>query len=320
MNISFFLKIFFFILVQLCALLLAGFAPLHSRPAQAAAEYREDLNRDGEANLEDLIHLLRLAYESPGDPRADFNSDGRYSIIDALTLLLRIRSGKLTPLGVPSFSPGEMEVYPTWNAVGLEVSYSGELAGGSRASLFWRKSGEARWRNGVEMTVDPARHLIWASIFPLEPDNEIEVRVVFHDPAATGIPPVETRTRPKKMILEPAGGQVYYVSPEGADTNPGTAELPFRTIAHAASLVQPGDIVYALSGVYREGDLLQSLQSEEGRPIVFAAAEGHTPILDSSLKIARDSTAWQTYSPQVYGTSLKPDISVAGGAGYGYVA
>jgi len=320
MNIGYFLRIFFFIPVQLCALPFAGFAPLHARPVQAAAEYREDLNRDGEANLGDLIHLLKLASESPGDPRVDFNLDGRYSITDALSLLLRVRSGKLTPLGVPSFSPGAIEVYPTWNAVGLEVSYDGELEGGSGAFLLWRKVGEARWRNGVEMTVDHVRRLIWASIFPLEPDDEIEIRVVFHDPAATEIPPLETRTRTKKMILEPAGGQVYYVSPEGADTNPGTAELPFRTLAHAASLAQPGDIVYALSGVYREGDLLQHLQGEEGRPIVFAAAEGYQPILDSSLQIARDSTAWQPYSGWVYVTTLKPDITAAEGAGYGYVA
>ena len=78
MNIGYFLRIFFFIPVQLCALPFAGFAPLHARPVQAAAEYREDLNRDGEANLGDLIHLLRLASESPGDPRVDFNSDGDY--------------------------------------------------------------------------------------------------------------------------------------------------------------------------------------------------------------------------------------------------
>ena len=320
MNIGYLFKIFLSIPAFLCVLPAAGHASLHPVPAQAVAGYREDINQDGEADLEDVVHLLRLAAERSGDPRADFNCDGTYSITDALSLLLRIRSGQLTALGVPSLSPQEMEVYPTWNAVGVEVSYSGELAGGSEAFLLWRKSGQPRWRNGVEMTVDTARHMIRASIFPLEPDQEIDVQVMFHDPAATAIPPVETSTRTKKIVLEPAGGQAYYVSPEGADTNPGTAGLPFRTLAHAAGLAGAGDVVYALSGVYREGDLFRHVHGEEGRPVVFAAAEGHQPILDSSIEIDRDSTAWQIYSGQVYVTTLKPDITVAGGAGYGYVA
>jgi len=320
MNIGSLSKIFLFVLIFFCVFPGESFAPQRISPGQAAAEYREDMNRDGVADLEDVLHLLRLAGESPGDPRADYNSDGNYSIADALSLLLRIKSGELTSLTVPGFSPGEIEVYPTWNAVGLEISYSGEMAVGCGAYLLWRRSGESRWRSGVEMTVDASRHLIWASIFPLEPDEEIELRVVFHDPSATEIPPIETLTRTKKMVLQPTGGQVYYVSPEGADTNPGTAELPFSTLARAASVAGAGDIVYVLSGVYREGNLLQNIRGEEGGPVVFAAAEGHTPILDSSIQIDRDSTAWQPYSGQIYVTTLKPDLTAEGGAGYGYVA
>ena len=44
----------------------------------------------------------------------------------------------------------------------------------------------------------------------------------------------------------------YYVSISGDDSNPGTLELPFRTIQHAASIVEAGDTVHIRGGIYRE--------------------------------------------------------------------
>jgi hypothetical protein len=48
---------------------------------------------------------------------------------------------------------------------------------------------------------------------------------------------------------------VYFVdvnSPKASDANPGTADLPLKTINRAAQLVQPGDMVVVKAGVYRE--------------------------------------------------------------------
>src|SRR5919197_1292883 len=50
----------------------------------------------------------------------------------------------------------------------------------------------------------------------------------------------------------PAHGINYYVSPMGSDTNNGSAAAPFRTIQHAANLVNPGDTVHVLPGTYAE--------------------------------------------------------------------
>ncbi len=46
------------------------------------------------------------------------------------------------------------------------------------------------------------------------------------------------------------GGTTYYVSPRGADLNPGTEAKPFRTIQKAADRVKPGDTVLVDDGVY----------------------------------------------------------------------
>lgn len=49
--------------------------------------------------------------------------------------------------------------------------------------------------------------------------------------------------------------RTYYVdnlNPRAADSNPGTQELPFLTINKAAQLLQPGERVVVMTGVYRE--------------------------------------------------------------------
>jgi hypothetical protein len=47
----------------------------------------------------------------------------------------------------------------------------------------------------------------------------------------------------------------YYVSPTGSDKHPGTRLLPFATISHSDSVVEPGDIVHVTPGVY-SGDIV----------------------------------------------------------------
>jgi hypothetical protein len=58
-----------------------------------------------------------------------------------------------------------------------------------------------------------------------------------------------------------------------ADTNPGTASQPLLTIARAATLVQPGDVVLIHSGVYREKVVIQT-SGTPAEPIRFEAAPG----------------------------------------------
>ena len=47
-------------------------------------------------------------------------------------------------------------------------------------------------------------------------------------------------------------GTTYHVSPSGSDRNPGTEDLPFKTIQRAADLAMPGDTVVVHAGEYRE--------------------------------------------------------------------
>ncbi|RMG96076.1 MAG: DUF1565 domain-containing protein [Deltaproteobacteria bacterium] len=64
----------------------------------------------------------------------------------------------------------------------------------------------------------------------------------------------------------------YYVATDGSDAGAGTAADPWATLAHAASVVAPGDVVHVLPGNYAGFTLETS--GTEGAPIRFVAEPG----------------------------------------------
>ena len=65
----------------------------------------------------------------------------------------------------------------------------------------------------------------------------------------------------------------YYVvdqaAPNAADSNPGTEQMPFKTVQHAAEVVQPGETVYVMAGQYEERVKVKA-GGTEGKPVAFA--------------------------------------------------
>ncbi len=70
-----------------------------------------------------------------------------------------------------------------------------------------------------------------------------------------------------------AAGAVYYVAVDGADENPGSDLLPWRSIAYAATQAQPGDLVVVRPGTYHEAVVL-ARSGTAGAPIVFRGLPG----------------------------------------------
>jgi len=208
-----------------------------------------------------------------------------------------------------------MELYPTPLAIGIEIAYSGDEAGASRADFVWRKKGESQWHNGVDMTFDRKKRLVWASIWPLEQGTTVEVKATFKPSADAKPQTLDGTVTTRTLILEAKGGRTFYVSPSGDDGNPGTRERAFKTLQHAADTVRAGDTVYAMSGVYKERYLFRKLKGTEGKPIVFMAAPGQKPIIDGSTTIEKGKGAWRKAGKGIYSTALdvKPD-------GKGYLA
>jgi hypothetical protein len=72
-----------------------------------------------------------------------------------------------------------------------------------------------------------------------------------------------------------------YVATTGSDTNPGTIDKPWRTIQHAADVIEPGLVTYVRGGVYKESVSI-SHSGLSGNPIAFMAYPGEIAILDGS--------------------------------------
>jgi hypothetical protein len=74
---------------------------------------------------------------------------------------------------------------------------------------------------------------------------------------------------------------IYHVSTLGSDSACGSAECPFLTIGHAASVARPGDTVKVHGGTYREW-VDPIFSGETDARIIYEAAEGERPIIKGS--------------------------------------
>lgn len=87
---------------------------------------------------------------------------------------------------------------------------------------------------------------------------------------------------PKGAVSADAESEmVFYVSPSGSDTNPGTEALPWKTLQYAAYKADPGETIYVRGGVYNEYVNFYESGTAAAR-INILAYPGETPILDGS--------------------------------------
>ena len=91
------------------------------------------------------------------------------------------------------------------------------------------------------------------------------------------------------------GEKYFYVAPNGADTNPGTEDKPWKTLNKAAQTAIAGTTVIFEDGTYQETRVTTVTNSgEEGAPITFKARNKHKAIIQY---------------PQNYSTQTKFQIS-----------
>jgi hypothetical protein len=116
--------------------------------------------------------------------------------------------------------------------------------------------------------------------------------------------PTEYRSHPPMRPLPTAdndrplsAGPKLFVDPtRGLDANPGTADAPWKTLAHSVRKLKPGDTLYLRGGAYYEKVSLTRSGSPDA-PITIAAYPGELSILDGSLPEFRTdpATAWKPF-------------------------
>jgi hypothetical protein len=95
------------------------------------------------------------------------------------------------------------------------------------------------------------------------------------------------------------GANDYVVAPHGADTNPGTADAPFRTLQKAAQVLKPGDSCYVRTGVYRE-TVTPARSGTAEAPIVFRAFPGEKPVVSGADPVA----GWALHKGKVHKAAM----------------
>src|SRR5690606_326772 len=100
------------------------------------------------------------------------------------------------------------------------------------------------------------------------------------------------------------------VSPTGDDSNPGTLDAPFLTLAKARDVVRAASVemaddihVYLRGGTYRLSETLVLTPEDSGKnghSIVYQAYPGETPILSGSVQV----TGWTPHDENVYKATL----------------
>ena len=152
--------------------------------------------------------------------------------------------------------PERLRIVPNFQAASVYAFYAGDADADATCRLAYRTGG-GEWREGHPLArtghtkTFPDTGRFAGSIFGLEPDRPLEVRVTLADPdgLAGGAPATLTASaRTRSDTFPTGGGRTYYVGPQGNDAGPGTREKPLATVGHAVGLVQPGDTVYLLDG------------------------------------------------------------------------
>lgn len=182
---------------------------------------------------------------------------------------------------------GNLELYPTYHAVGVRLSYAGDADRDGLGRIEWRRPGETTWRTGMNMTrINGSR---WAgSLLWLDPGTTYEVRGVIDDPDGGGLVfgTIATRANP----ITTSSGRTWHVSKTGNDANNGSSGAPLATIQAAAGRALPGDEIRVQAGIYYQTlDLPKS--GTAAAPIHLVGEPG--AVLDGSDPSLVTGAIWQ---------------------------
>jgi len=87
------------------------------------------------------------------------------------------------------------------------------------------------------------------------------------------------------FLIGEVNATIYYVAPNGNDSNSGSISAPFRTIQRAADIVNPGDMVIVKNGIYTDTDgddsvVYMTRDGAAGNLITFRAENKWGAVLD----------------------------------------
>jgi hypothetical protein len=92
---------------------------------------------------------------------------------------------------------------------------------------------------------------------------------------------------------------IYYVSPSGSDSSPGTPAQPFATVQHGVNLLLAGNTLTLRAGNYHE-NVTVARSGAAGAPITLTAYPGETAALIGAQTV---NGPWSVYNGSIYSTT-----------------
>jgi alpha-N-arabinofuranosidase len=110
--------------------------------------------------------------------------------------------------------------------------------------------------------------------------------------------------------IHTASAREYHVAVKGSDNDDGSAAKPFKTIAAAARVAQPGDVITVHEGTYRERVTPPRGGESHLRRIVYQAAPGEKAEIKGSEAVTNwvrvQDDAWKATLPNAFFGSFNP--------------
>lgn len=125
--------------------------------------------------------------------------------------------------------PGKLLLDPTFQCIGVEVTYSGDVRPNAQGTVQYRASGEPAWRTGhplVRVSDKPTdakgggakNPRYFSSIFCLKEDTEYEVEVKFEDPDGVSAQLPAQKVRTRNSAVKTGSGRHFYANPAAPET------------------------------------------------------------------------------------------------------
>ncbi len=146
--------------------------------------------------------------------------------------------------------PGALRSYVTIQSLGFEWTITGDADHDATVAVEYRTSSSAPWKQALPLVrVDyNGSNMLAGSILFLSPATTYEVRLTLNDPdGGADTRTLSMTTRPVPTL--PVSGRTFHVTP-GSGGGDGSPANPFRGIAAAQAVAQPGDTFLVHAGSY----------------------------------------------------------------------
>lgn len=175
-----------------------------------------------------------------------------------------------------SLAAGQLRSYSTVHSIGVEWDIAGDTDHDAIGTVQYRVQGTSVWKQGFPLfRVDYTNpdgesfNMFAGSLLFLSPGTTYEVKVDIVDPdGGTGNQTLLVSTRAIPMLH--ANGRTLHVAP-GTGSGDGTAGNPYKGIAAAQAVAQPGDIFLLHTGNYG-GRMTFNRSGTAGNYIAWKAA------------------------------------------------